>query len=287
MLLFPESPLRERAVDEHFLPEAQDARWIAERFSTVSLEELQRGASAATVLRHLPTPSASDHHLLYRGWMLSPATYREVAAAAAARGWTLVTDGEQYERAHTLPGWYAALEKFTPATVWAPTAVEAVEAARAKGWASAVVRDYSKSMKHAWDEACYIPALEKKKALTVAKRFEELRGEDLAGGVVLREFETFSKLEARTWWRDGEWVLTTPHPDTPDQLPEGLDTHTAAWMPKKLKKAVKSLALGFCTVDFAFTVGGEPRVVELGDGGVSDRPSCTDADDFLEAIIRH
>jgi hypothetical protein len=39
--------------------------------------------------------------------------------------------------------------------------------------------------------------------LVVITRLLELRGDDLVGGVVVREFEGFLPGEARTWWVDG------------------------------------------------------------------------------------
>jgi hypothetical protein len=57
----------------------------------------------------------------------------------------------------------------------------------------AVLRDYTKSMKHYWREAAFIPDLaDAGAAWQVAARFRPLRGEDFAGGFVLRRFEEFT-----------------------------------------------------------------------------------------------
>jgi ATP-grasp domain, R2K clade family 3 len=80
----------------------------------------------------------------------------------------------------------------------------------------AVLRDYTKSMKHHWDEAAFIPDVADAAAAgRVASRFRELRGDDFTGGFVLRRFETWTGAEARTWWIGGEYRLVTAHPDTP------------------------------------------------------------------------
>jgi hypothetical protein len=65
------------------------------------------------------------------------------------------------------------------------------DAARAQlGAGPAVLRYYTKSMKHYWDEAAFIPDLaDADRAWQVARRFAELREEDLVGGFVLRRFE--------------------------------------------------------------------------------------------------
>lgn len=286
MFLFPENPLQPRSVDEHFLPEAQELRWLGEKHTVVSLEELARNVPLEELLRKLPEASADDDKITYRGWMLSPATYASIEDFVKTRGWTMATSATQYQASHEIVGWYEALQTFTPATVWASTAREAVAQARTAHWQAAIVRDYSKSLKHAWAEACYIPAVEKKAAFKVAEKFEELRGDALVGGVVLREFEQFSAVEARTWWVDGNLVAVTPHPDTPGELPSTVQSSVKAkWLPRGFKKELAKLDLGFCTADFAFTAKGKARLVEVGAGSVSDRPRCTDADDFLTAIL--
>jgi hypothetical protein len=43
---------------------------------------------------------------------------------------------------------------------------------------------------------------------------------------VLRWFEQFKSAEARTWWAGGTCRLVTAHPDTPGDLPSGIDLAT-------------------------------------------------------------
>ena len=80
-----------------------------------------------------------------------------------------------------------------------------------------VLRDYTKSMKHYWHEAMFIPDVADADAeWAIAARFLELRADSFVGGLVLRRFEPFTGAEVRTWWVDGHCALTTAHPDTPD-----------------------------------------------------------------------
>ncbi|XVU23356.1 ATP-grasp domain-containing protein [Actinoplanes sp. CA-054009] len=51
-----------------------------------------------------------------------------------------------------------------------------------------------------------------------------------------------------------------------------------------LGEAVRGLGLPFVTVDLARRRDGRWRVVELGDGQVSDRPVSTPAADLIEVI---
>jgi hypothetical protein len=134
---------------------------------------------------------------------------------------------------------------------------------------SGIVKDYVKSRKHEWEQACFIPDLADAVGLTqVVQRFVELQEEFLAGGVVLRSFETFSKpesvaAEVRVWWLDGEPRLLTPHPDGPFERGSVPDLG-------QIGPAVQRLGCRFVTTDVALRSDGVWRVVEVGDGQVSD-----------------
>ena len=105
----------------------------------------------------------------------------------------------------------------------------------------------------------------------MVERFLELRGDAFDGGFVLRRFEDFEGAEVRSWWVGGRCRLTTPHPDTPDDHPQVPPEILA-----DLEPAVAALGLPFVTVDLVQRTDGVWRVVELGDGQVSDRPrSCS------------
>ena len=218
---------------------------------------------------------------VYRGWMLASSRYAALACAAAAKGMTMRTSAEQFRRAHELPGWYHALAPLTPATVW--TAGDGEQEFRAAcvrlGPGPAVLRDYVKSMKHYWRQAAYIPdTADHAAAWKVATRFRELREDEFTGGFVLRRHERFMSAEARTWWVGGTCRLVTAHPDTPDDPPPDIDL-------TPLTPLISSLALPFVTVDLALRVDGIWRVIELGDGQVSDRPATTEPSTFLNAAL--
>jgi len=206
-----------------------------------------------------------------------------MAAALADRGVTLRTTPAAYQQGHELPGWYAAVAEHTPATVWTTGDDHAGFAAACAtlGPGAAVLRDYTKSMKHYWHEAAYIPDTDDAEAAwQVASRLRELRDDEFTGGFALRRFEEFTGAEARTWWMDGECRLRTAHPDTPDDPPPA-DLDLTALAP-----LIKALDLPFVTVDLALRTDGEWRVIELGDGQVSDRPAGTPAGDLIAALKR-
>jgi hypothetical protein len=278
LLLVPADPLRPTRVDEHFAAEATAARALGVDVAVVDHDALTRPGEADRAVRRVP---ASDD-AVYRGWMLRAEQYQAFADALGRRDVALRCAPEEYRRAHELPGWYAALAAITPVSVWTEGVARADfdRARRELGPGAAVLRDHVKSAKHHWHEAAYLPDLtDADAAWAVAARFQELRGDDLVGGLVLRRFEEFVSREVRTWWVDGVCRLVGPHPDTPDDLPPaGFDPGAEA--------LIAGLRLPFVTADFALRSDGAWRLVELGDGQVSDRPTTVDAADLVTALLR-
>jgi len=286
-LLFPADPLSPRRPDPHFAWEAQRIRESGGEYALVDHDALLAG-DAKEAVRRVP----ADHGpWWYRGWMMPSGAYAGFGEALAVRGGTLLTSPAAYADAHELPGWYPLFEGATPESVWiAGTGMPdgealASAAARLGGRGPAVVKDYVKSRKHEWAEACFVPELADLPALAgVVERFVALQGEFLAGGVVLRRFEEYVRdaegraEEARVWWLDGEPVLVGPHPDTPRTAPEP-DL-------SEVRPLVRALGCRFVTTDLARRAdGGGWRVVEVGDGQVSDVPRGVDVAGLLSALL--
>ena len=136
---------------------------------------------------------------LYRGWMLPVARYELLYQALGDRGVRLANTPEAYRTCHWLPESYPFIEGSTPESVWIPVEElmfrgvvdweRVVAAAEELGPCALVVKDYVKSQKHRWDEACYIPRSNDADVVKrVVSRFLELQGDDLAGGLVVRRY---------------------------------------------------------------------------------------------------
>jgi hypothetical protein len=279
LLLVPADPLRPRRPDEHFAAEAAAAKDAGLDVALIDHDALADPDGAEPAVARVPNAAGTA---VYRGWMLRADQYAALAAALQARDVTLRTSAAQYQRAHELPGWHAALSPVTPQAEWTDGDSERDFrlACERLGRGPAVLRDYVKSMKHHWHEAAYIPDVaDHTPAWKVASRFRELRDDEFTGGFVLRRFENFTSAEARTWWVNGTCRLTTAHPDTPNDTPPHIDLSPFA-------APIASLALPFVTADLARRTDGTWRLVELGDGQVSDRPETTDPARFLSATLR-
>ncbi|MEV5505467.1 ATP-grasp domain-containing protein [Streptomyces orinoci] len=270
LVIFCRDPLNPRRTDGHFGEEARAARAAGLRVALLDHDTLLGGRAAEAVSAVPPDAGAA----WYRGWMIPAERYAQLAGALAARGVSLLTSPESYRRAHELPGWYGTFASLTPRSVWlpaepgaAPAAGPLAAAAASLGDGPGIVKDFVKSRKSDWDTACYVPSLSDTARLSaVVGRFVELQEEFLAGGVVLRAFERFRPCgEARVWWVDGVPALTTAHPDSPGLLPP--QPSLAA-----VRTAVAALGCRFVTTDLALREDGAWRVVEVGDGQVSDLP---------------
>jgi ATP-grasp domain, R2K clade family 3 len=275
-VLFPSDPLRPRHVDPHVAPEADVAMDAGAPTGVVDHDALLAGDAAAAVRRVPPDIGP----VWYRGWMIPSDRYADLAAALGRRGVPLVVPPADYRAAHELPGWYRVFATVTPRSVWRklppatlPAPAELAELVAPLGGGPAIVKDYVKSRKDEWATACYVPDVADTVALhRVVTNLVELQGDDLAGGIVVREFESFRSpahgagaLQARVWWLDGAPVLVGPHPDTPDEpVSPDLDG---------LAPLVAALGCRFVTTDLAARDDGVWRVVEVGDGQVSDRPA--------------
>ncbi|MET9317350.1 ATP-grasp domain-containing protein [Kribbella sp. NPDC003505] len=269
MLLVPADPLNPRRVDPHFAAQAVAARDRGIPVARIDHDALARPDEAVAGV-----PPADD--AVYRGWMMTATEYAGFARALAERGVTLRTTPKSYRAAHELPGWYGELRDLTPQSVWT-VGDDLGTVAQQLGNGPAVLRDYVKSMKHHWNEAAYIPDLSDRPAVErVAKRFRELRDDAFTGGYVVRRFEEFTGAEVRTWWVDGRCALVTPHPDTPDELPPGVEVEALAGR----------ITLPFVTVDLVRRADGAWRVVELGDGQVSDWPATWDPAALVNCLFR-
>jgi hypothetical protein len=274
-------------VDEHFALEAREVRACGGVVGLIDHDALVRG-DVQRALAHVPAELGSAW---YRGWMIPSDLYAALAEALIPRGTELLVAPDQYRTAHELPGWYPMFVDVTPASVWRPVkpgetlaAAELARLAEPLPPGSGIVKDYVKSRKHEWEQACFIPDLADPVGLArVVQRFVDLQEEFLAGGVVLRSFETFANQESvaaevRVWWLDGEPRLLTPHPDSPFEhaLVPDLD---------HIGPVVQRLGCRFVTTDVALRSDGVWRVVEVGDGQVSDLNPASSRGEFAALLV--
>jgi hypothetical protein len=156
-----------------------------------------------------------------------------------------------------------------------------------------IVKDFVKSRKHEWDEACFIPcASDKQTVERVVTRFLQLQGEDLNEGLVFREFIEFEPLashsksgmprvkEFRLFVLDGRIIFSTPYWEEGDYG----DDQRAFPPLETFRSVAQKIHSRFFTIDVARRRDGTWNSVELGDGQVAGLPARADMEAFYQAL---
>ncbi|WP_425147258.1 ATP-grasp domain-containing protein [Deinococcus sp.] len=297
MLLFPAQPFAGRVPDDAYAGELALAQSMKLDAALIDLEALLEG-QMSRALRWVPHADA-PRPALYRGWMLRPEVYEALHTALSERGWHLLNSPAQYRHTHYLPESFEIISEVSPRTVWIPAASaadidwDAVRTAlKTFGAAPIIVKDYVKSRKHEWNEACFIPdASDSAQALGVIQTLVTRQGGEFQGGLVLRAFEEFAALtrhsgsgmpltrEYRLFWLDGQLVSASRYWEE-GEYPSG------EVPPAPFAQIGRNVQSRFFTMDVAQRTDGVWRVVELGDGGVAGLPERADAAQLYEALAR-
>jgi hypothetical protein len=238
--LFPADPLDPRRIDESFA--AQRDAFRAAGFTTSLVPDRVLDGDGA--LLNVP-PEATA---VYRGWMVNAAQYERLARAIADAGATPLTSPEAYLATHHLPRWYPLLADLTPATKIFPPDADLEPELRALGWREFFIKDYVKSLKTTAGSRISDPA----HAARVADDMRRYRGE-IEGGFCVREVEAFV---------DGA--------ETRYFVVQGRAFSMDGAVPSIVELCVERIASPFFSVDVTRRADGTPRVVEIGDGQVSD-----------------
>lgn len=287
-ILFPAEPFSPHKIDPSFEVESEAARTIGFDVALYDHDALTDAAERTRSAVARGIPHAASGPAILRGWMMTPEQYAYLGSSACSgeRDVRLVTSAEEYERAHYIPGWYPHAEKLAARTAWvegddADVAWDLYQEFRGS---DAVIKDWVKSAKYRWHDACFIPAgTGEARFREIFAIFREERGRLFNRGVVLREFVPFRERGGKVadlpiieeyrlfFWR-GELLAAAP--GAPVDRPE--------W-----RRVASSLASRFVSVDVAQRDDGRWMVVECGDGGVSGLPESLDPTTFYAALWNH
>jgi len=225
-------------IEPMFEPQRQAAEARGLGCSFFSYEDFQQ--EERVILR--PRPE-EDEQLLLRGWMLQPDEYARIGR--------FLTSPEHYREMHWLDGWYERIREFTAETRFLAEPAEIEELLGS--WGQAFVKDRVKSctvegppIVGNWAE------LERLRGLML-----EFRGE-IEGGLCFRRVERYTEEHRCFVWR-GQ-----------------VHYRAAALGALELAQAVAGrFESPFFTVDVGLRDDGVWRVIELGDGQVSDLKEWT------------
>jgi len=153
-----------------------------------------------------------------------------------------------------------------------------------------IVKDFVKSRKHEWHDACFIPNASKtQRAEKVVEKFLELQEEDLNEGLAFREFIKFKPLtehprsgmplteEFRLFFLNGKEIFSSEYWE------EG--EYQRAEIPHEFfQEIAENIPSNFFTMDIAQTEKGDWLIIELGDGQVSGLPEKADVRGFYQSL---
>ncbi len=250
--IFPADPLSSRVslrMDEFFKPQAVELSPTGFASALFSVEEgrVQRVVAGQTVM--------------YRGWMLKAEEYLKLSEKVEAEGAMLYTSIDQYLNTHHIPNWYQQLSEYTADTIvftnkWMETAdlKAAFEQLKSRGWGTFFLKDYVKSLNTTRAKGSVCDSADE--ALECIELMKKYRG-GLEGGLCIRRFEELND-ERRYFILNGE-VGSGFRPADEEVL----------------RAAAHRIDSPFFSVDVAYDAAGRTRIVEIGDGQVSDLKGWT------------
>jgi hypothetical protein len=254
-LLVPSAPFDPSKPDEAHADEVDAFRARGWTVSLFSFEDFEQGRFRAR------PPLADASAVLYRGWMLADPDYERLALNVSASGSALLTSPDAYRRCHHLPGWYAACSDLTIATVIAAEDEDFDALVASLGWQSYFVKDFVKSLTTARGSL----ARDAAEIREIVRLLRQYRGR-IEGGICIREFTDFRAHTEQRYFVVGGTAY-------------GRDGS----VPGVVSEIARRVESPFFSVDVAETAEGQLRVIELGDGQVSDRKEWP-VDRFVEML---
>jgi len=241
-ILFSADELNPARVDEPFEPQAAALRQAGFRCWVLPPQRDRLVTRGDTV---------AGTEILFRGWMMTPTEYLAFEAMCTAAGAALVVNAQAYAAAHHISGWLNTISDLTPQTVLLPAGADLRTELGTLGWSQFFIKDFVKSLKTSRGSIAHSPD----DAVALVEEMLSYRGE-IEGGFAIRQVEAFvPETERRYFVLDGR-----PHsPIVGESIP-----------PIVVEVAKRFTASRFFSVDVVQTVEGRARVVEIGDGQVSD-----------------
>lgn len=242
--LFPSDYFNAKKVDEAYSEQVDCLRNVGFETSVIALEALSSGSS-----KIFPMPD-SEAKLIYRGWMITPDEYALLVNVIRNAGADVLTSHDEYLATHYLPNWYPLLRDLTPETRFFSVDDDLESVLSRLGWSRFFIKDYVKSLKTSVGSMINDPS----GIRTVVAEMQKFRG-SIEGGLCVRQVEDFvSETEKRYFVVKGKSFAASPDEEIPAIVAE----------------CAKRIASKFFSVDVVERRDGCKRVVEIGDGQVSD-----------------
>lgn len=267
--IFCNHPLYNRKVDEDYIAEYEAC---SEKYDCIlfSYEDLEHGKLSLF-------GNKIQGLAIYRGWMMKPDMYRLFYEKLKENNIILINSPEEYNRYHMLPGWYDDFREYTAESFWTTdTSIDDAIKLLKRFDKSVIVKDYVKSRKHEWQDACFIPDVNDiVNAKRVMDNFVKRQGDGLVGGIVLREFIDLNSIgfHEKSGMPISEEYRVFVFGGRVKIIDNYWSENQAVKLSEKEIKFIKDMALkvksNFVTIDLARCSDGTLKIMEFGDGQVS------------------
>ncbi|MEZ5424855.1 MAG: ATP-grasp domain-containing protein [Pyrinomonadaceae bacterium] len=262
-------------------------------YELFSFEDLTEGKLGSAFRRI--KPAEKPEPALYRGWMLTPRQYETLYDQLKTRNLHLINSPEEYRHCHYFPESYGIIKDHTPVSVFLPYDEnfgfdDLMGRLSVFGDKPLILKDYVKSRKHEWEDACFIVRASDRSLIErVVGRFLELQGDDLNEGLVFREFIEFEPLaehsksgmpltrEFRLFFLEGRRIHAAEYWEEGDYAETGLPEDLFA-------EVAKNVQSNFFSIDVARRKDGQWMIIELGDGQVAGLPERADEGEFYDSL---
>lgn len=240
VLLYPCEYGSSRNVDPMYQEEAKTLQQLG--FNTYLID--------TDTLKFPKSVSFVDSTILYRGWMLDKASYQTLENMVSHENGNLFISTDTYLLAHYLPNWYAFIGDLTAQTMIYESIEQASDALEKLAWDKYFIKDFVKSLNTSVGSV-----VENKVQLeTLLSEMNKYRG-NIEGGICIRKYENYL-------------------PETEERYfivnKKAYSRHEDATIPDILRKVASKISHPFYSVDIIKDISGKDRVVEIGDGQVSD-----------------
>jgi hypothetical protein len=232
---------------------------------------------------------------IYRGWMLTKVQYEALYNILSSKNYYLINSIDEYIFCHYLPYNYDTIKYYTAKSIWTNTKNyydidKIMDQLKVFNNKPIIIKDYVKSQKHKWKEACFIEnSGDKNKVKTVIDNFINLQEDNLTEGLVFREFLDLEFLdfhsksgmpltkEYRLFFYKNELLSIFNYWENENYNDDKIDLNIFISIAKNIKS-------NFFTMDIAKAKNGKWYIIELGDGQVSGLPSQNDSIEFYKNL---
>lgn len=242
-LLYPSDPFDKKRPDEQYADEFDAAVAAGLHTALFSFEDFEAGIFKAS-----PPITAGDA-VLYRGWMLTPDAYATLVRHLRDKGAVAVTTLAQYRHCHHLPEWYPLLAAHTSETVVLDSDADFSQALAGLQWPGYFIKDYVKSLNTGAGSLVDKP----EDIAPLIEVMRQYRGQ-IEGGICVRRREDYREETERRYF-----------------VVNGQAYGADGGVPALVSECSRMIDSPFFSVDVVLRSDGVLRIVELGDGQVSDR----------------